>query len=172
MAGALVFVLPVPQWTDSKSISLDTLLAVLFCSPSPLFFESINSFKLSFKFLDLVQAIFFWVCVFHSPFFSFALQSCDDILELKLDELISQLKQVCGLSNHRFIDHLTSKLSSLSSPDDLFNFFTEMRGELVLIITVLSSVSPFLSFFMVFSSPTFLWVIGFGIMLVRDPWRQ
>lgn len=94
--------------------------------------------------------------MFHSPFFLFALQSCDDILELKLDELISQLKQVCGLSNHRFIDHLTSKLSSLSSPDDLFNFFTEMRGELVLIITVLSSVSPFLSFFMVFSSPTFL----------------
>ncbi|KAB1226851.1 Anaphase-promoting complex subunit 5 [Morella rubra] len=65
----------------------------------------------------------------HLGLFLLALtKSCDDILELKLDELISQLKQVCGLSNHRFIDHLTSKLSSLSSPDDLFNFFTEMRG--------------------------------------------
>uniref|UniRef100_A0A2N9F9B1 Reverse transcriptase zinc-binding domain-containing protein n=1 Tax=Fagus sylvatica TaxID=28930 RepID=A0A2N9F9B1_FAGSY len=55
-------------------------------------------------------------------------KSCDDILEPKLDELISQLREVCGLSNHRFIDHLTSRLSALSAPDDLFNFFTDMRG--------------------------------------------
>ncbi|XP_028751952.1 anaphase-promoting complex subunit 5 isoform X2 [Neltuma alba] len=55
-------------------------------------------------------------------------KSCDDILEPKLDELIHQLRVVGGLSNHWFIDHLTSRLSSLLSPDDLFNFFTEMRG--------------------------------------------
>lgn len=63
-----------------------------------------------------------------SLFFS---QSCDDILEPKLDELISQLREVFGVLNPRFIDHLTTRLSALSSPDDLFNFFTEMRGELV-----------------------------------------
>lgn len=55
-------------------------------------------------------------------------KSCDDILEPKLDELINQLRVVGGFSNHWFIDHLTSRLSSLLSPDDLFNFFTEMRG--------------------------------------------
>ena len=43
--------------------------------------------------------------------------------------------------NHWVTDHLTSRLSSLSSPDDLFNFFSEMRGELIL----------FRAFFHVFS---------------------
>ncbi|KAL4622206.1 hypothetical protein ACB092_06G280600 [Castanea dentata] len=55
-------------------------------------------------------------------------KSCDDILEPKLDELISQLREVFGVLNPRFVDHLTTRLSALSSPDDLFNFFTEMRG--------------------------------------------
>ncbi|KAG6658106.1 anaphase-promoting complex subunit 5 isoform X3 [Carya illinoinensis] len=55
-------------------------------------------------------------------------KSCDDILEPKLDELIRQLREVCGLLHDWFIDHLTSRLSSISSPDDLFNFFTDMRG--------------------------------------------
>lgn len=57
-------------------------------------------------------------------------QSCDDIFEPKLDELINQLREIGGLLNHWLTDHLTSKLSSLSSPDDLFNFFSDMRGTL------------------------------------------
>ncbi|TYK16330.1 anaphase-promoting complex subunit 5 isoform X2 [Cucumis melo var. makuwa] len=55
-------------------------------------------------------------------------KSCDDILEPKLEELINQLREVGGLLDHWLIDHLTSRLSSLASPDDLFNFFSEMRG--------------------------------------------
>ncbi|KAB8420567.1 hypothetical protein FH972_024963 [Carpinus fangiana] len=55
-------------------------------------------------------------------------KSCDDIFEPKLDELICQLREVCGSSNLWFIDHLTSRLSALSLADDLFNFFTDVRG--------------------------------------------
>ncbi|KAK6259408.1 hypothetical protein SCA6_013882 [Theobroma cacao] len=55
-------------------------------------------------------------------------KSCDDILEPKLDQLISQLREIGGLLDHWLTDHLTSRLSSLSSPDDLFNFFNDMRG--------------------------------------------
>ncbi|KAI4308123.1 hypothetical protein L6164_031229 [Bauhinia variegata] len=55
-------------------------------------------------------------------------KSCDDILEPKLDELIHQLRLIDGFSNHWVAGHLTNKLSSLSSPDDLFNFFSDIRG--------------------------------------------
>ncbi|XVE72336.1 hypothetical protein DITRI_Ditri11bG0031600 [Diplodiscus trichospermus] len=55
-------------------------------------------------------------------------KSCDDILEPKLEQLISQLREIGGLLDHWLTDHLTSRLSSLSSPDDLFNFFNDMRG--------------------------------------------
>uniref|UniRef100_A0A5B6Z0J0 Anaphase-promoting complex subunit 5 n=1 Tax=Davidia involucrata TaxID=16924 RepID=A0A5B6Z0J0_DAVIN len=55
-------------------------------------------------------------------------KSCDDILEPKLDELITQLREIGGLLNHWLSDHLTRRLSSLSSPDDLFNFFSDLRG--------------------------------------------
>ncbi|XWS75705.1 hypothetical protein CRYUN_Cryun01aG0114900 [Craigia yunnanensis] len=55
-------------------------------------------------------------------------KSCDDILEPKLEQLISQLREIGGLLDHWLNDHLTSRLSSLSSPDDLFNFFNDMRG--------------------------------------------
>ena len=61
-------------------------------------------------------------------FTSVVLQSCDDIFEPKLDELIAQLRDVGGLLNHWLNDHLTRRLSSLSSPDDLFNFFNDLRG--------------------------------------------
>ncbi|KAF8412756.1 hypothetical protein HHK36_000726 [Tetracentron sinense] len=54
-------------------------------------------------------------------------KSCDDILEPKLDELVNQLKEIGGLLNHWLSDHLTRRLSSLSSPDDLFNFFSSLR---------------------------------------------
>lgn len=56
------------------------------------------------------------------------LQSCDDILEPKLDQLINQLREIGSLLDHWLTDHVTSRLSSLSSPDDLFNFFNELRG--------------------------------------------
>ncbi|XP_052178885.1 anaphase-promoting complex subunit 5 [Diospyros lotus] len=63
--------------------------------------------------------------------FLFALtKSSEDILEPKLDELITHLREIGGLMNHWLIDHLTGRLSSLSSPDDLFNFFSELRGVL------------------------------------------
>ncbi|KAK4792003.1 hypothetical protein SAY86_022438 [Trapa natans] len=54
-------------------------------------------------------------------------KSCDDILEPKLEDLINQLREI-WTSEDWLTDHLTSRLSSLSSADDLFNFFTEMRG--------------------------------------------
>ncbi|XP_038680810.1 anaphase-promoting complex subunit 5 [Tripterygium wilfordii] len=55
-------------------------------------------------------------------------KSCDDILEPKLEDLLNQLRDIGGSLDHWLMDHLTSRLSALSSPDDLFNFFSEMRG--------------------------------------------
>ncbi|XP_010274116.1 PREDICTED: anaphase-promoting complex subunit 5 isoform X2 [Nelumbo nucifera] len=55
-------------------------------------------------------------------------KSCDDILEPQLDELINQLKEIGGLLNHWLSEHLTRKLSALSSPDDLFNLFSSLRS--------------------------------------------
>ncbi|TKY57197.1 Anaphase-promoting complex subunit 5 [Spatholobus suberectus] len=56
-------------------------------------------------------------------------KSCDDILEPKLDELIHQLRMMSqNWEASWVIDQLISRLSSLSSPDDLFNFFSDMRG--------------------------------------------
>ncbi|XP_027063423.1 anaphase-promoting complex subunit 5 isoform X1 [Coffea arabica] len=61
--------------------------------------------------------------------FLFALsKSCDGIFEPKLDELIGQLKELGDFLNDWLIDHLTRRLSSLASPDDLFNFFNDLRG--------------------------------------------
>ncbi|KAM7497686.1 hypothetical protein LguiA_022100 [Lonicera macranthoides] len=56
------------------------------------------------------------------------IKSCEDILEPTLDELITNLREVGGLLDHWLNDHLTRRLSSLSSPDDLFNFFSDLRG--------------------------------------------
>ncbi|KAK1397212.1 Anaphase-promoting complex subunit 5 [Heracleum sosnowskyi] len=56
------------------------------------------------------------------------IKSCDGILEPTLDQLITQLSEVGGLLNHWLTDHLTNRLASLSSPDDLFNFFSDLRG--------------------------------------------
>ncbi|CAI9759902.1 unnamed protein product [Fraxinus pennsylvanica] len=55
-------------------------------------------------------------------------KACDSIFEPSLDELIAQLREIGGLLNHWLSDHLTSRLSSLASPDDLFNFFNDLRG--------------------------------------------
>ncbi|XP_016537856.1 anaphase-promoting complex subunit 5 isoform X1 [Capsicum annuum] len=55
-------------------------------------------------------------------------KSSEDIFEPKLDELVSQLKEIGGVLNHWLSDHLARKLSSLASPDDLFNFFNDLRG--------------------------------------------
>lgn len=56
------------------------------------------------------------------------LQSCDDIFEPKLEELINQLSEVGEEMDAWLTDHLTNKFSSLASPDDLLNFFNDMRG--------------------------------------------
>ncbi|KAD4586371.1 hypothetical protein E3N88_23972 [Mikania micrantha] len=55
-------------------------------------------------------------------------KSCDDILEPTLDEFLKLLKEFGGISVNWLSDHVTGRLSSLSSPDDLFTFFTELRG--------------------------------------------
>ncbi|XP_047148692.1 anaphase-promoting complex subunit 5 isoform X2 [Vigna umbellata] len=56
-------------------------------------------------------------------------KSCDDILEPKLDELVHQLRMMSqNWEASWVIDQLMSRLSSLSSPDDLFNFFSDIRG--------------------------------------------
>ncbi|KAJ6846715.1 anaphase-promoting complex subunit 5 isoform X1 [Iris pallida] len=57
-------------------------------------------------------------------------RACDDFVEPSLEELVIQLKTVDGLVNDWLIEHLMSNLSSLSSPDDLFNFFDKLRGVL------------------------------------------
>jgi anaphase-promoting complex subunit 5 len=45
-----------------------------------------------------------------------------------LDDFSANLNEVGGLLNHWLNDNLTRRLSSLSSPDDLFNFFFDLRG--------------------------------------------
>ena len=40
-----------------------------------------------------------------------------------------QLKAVDDLANGWFCEQLTSSLSALISPDDLFNFFDKLQGE-------------------------------------------
>ncbi|RZC54226.1 hypothetical protein C5167_013081 [Papaver somniferum] len=57
-------------------------------------------------------------------------KSCDDIMEPQLDELINQLKETGGELYHWLNEKLTHKLSSLSSPDDLFNLFGDLQGVL------------------------------------------
>ncbi|XP_021988313.1 anaphase-promoting complex subunit 5 isoform X1 [Helianthus annuus] len=54
-------------------------------------------------------------------------KSCDDILEPTLDEFLKLLKEF-GVLYNWLTDHVTGRLSSLSSPDDLFTFFSELRG--------------------------------------------
>lgn len=56
------------------------------------------------------------------------MQECGGIFEPTLDELITQLKEIDGLLNHWLSDHLMGRLSSLASPDDLFNLFADLRG--------------------------------------------
>ena len=68
------------------------------------------------------------------------LQSYDDISEPKLEELLNQLKEISGSLGHWLIDHLTGRLSSLSAPDDLFSFFTEMRGQFLVFFNTFCSV--------------------------------
>ncbi|XP_010475395.1 PREDICTED: anaphase-promoting complex subunit 5 isoform X2 [Camelina sativa] len=55
-------------------------------------------------------------------------KSCDDIFEPKLEELINQLRDVGEEMDAWLTDHLTNRFSSLASPDDLLNFFNDMRG--------------------------------------------
>jgi anaphase-promoting complex subunit 5 len=55
-------------------------------------------------------------------------KSCDDIFEPKLEKLINQLREVGEEMDAWLTDHLTNRFSSLASPDDLLNFFNDMRG--------------------------------------------
>ncbi|GAB2285057.1 hypothetical protein Dimus_019513 [Dionaea muscipula] len=55
-------------------------------------------------------------------------KSCDNIWEPKLGDLMSQLRKIGGLLDLHLCDGLTDRLSSFASPDDLFNFFSELRG--------------------------------------------
>ncbi|CAN6185615.1 unnamed protein product [Urochloa humidicola] len=57
-------------------------------------------------------------------------RSCDDFREPSLEELLRQLKAVDDLTNGWLCKQLTSTLSQLNSPDDLFNFFDKLRGVL------------------------------------------
>lgn len=57
-------------------------------------------------------------------------RACDDFAEPSLEELLNQLKSINCLENDWLSHHLLSSLSSLSSPDDLFNFFDRIRGVL------------------------------------------
>lgn len=59
---------------------------------------------------------------------SWDMQECGGIFEPTLVELTAQLKEIGGLLNHWLSDHLMRRLSSLASPDDLFNFFADLRG--------------------------------------------
>lgn len=90
-------------------------------------------------------------------------QSYDDIFEPKLDELIHQLRGIGGLLNYWLTDHLTSKLLALSSPDDLFNFFSDMRGQFILNY-------PFFFF-----ADVVLYLLAdthlVSIFFFRNPWR-
>ncbi|KAL8139906.1 hypothetical protein V2J09_005927 [Rumex salicifolius] len=91
------------------------VLVQIYASPSPHFF-------LPEPFSSVSQ---------HNRFGLFLLaqsKCCDDILEPKLDKLVSQLREINEILGQHLTDELTNKLSSLSFPDDLFNFFSELRG--------------------------------------------
>ncbi|KAL0654483.1 hypothetical protein Bca4012_097174 [Brassica carinata] len=55
-------------------------------------------------------------------------KACDDMYEMKLEELINQLRELGDDVDAWLTENLTNQFSSLSSPDDLLNFFTDMRG--------------------------------------------
>ncbi|KAF9587419.1 hypothetical protein IFM89_002600 [Coptis chinensis] len=57
-------------------------------------------------------------------------KACDNFLEQKLDELINELDEIGGVLNQWLTEHLMHHLSSFKSPDDLFNFFSTLRGTL------------------------------------------
>ncbi|CAI0398448.1 unnamed protein product, partial [Linum tenue] len=56
------------------------------------------------------------------------LQSHGDFLEPKLADLLTQLKDISGSLGDWLIEHLTNRLSSLSSPDDLAVLFRTLGG--------------------------------------------
>ncbi|KAF9593443.1 hypothetical protein IFM89_022935 [Coptis chinensis] len=57
-------------------------------------------------------------------------KACDNFLEQKLDELLNELDEIGGVLNQWLTEHLMHHLSSFKSPDDLFNFFSTLRGML------------------------------------------
>nr|KAJ0185807.1 hypothetical protein LSAT_V11C900467260 [Lactuca sativa] len=93
-----------------------------FSVPFP--FASISQHNRLGSFLIALTKLCFSICLLSLS----ALKSCDDILEPTLDEFLKLLKEFGGLLDNWLSDHVTSRLSSLSSPDDLFTFFNELRG--------------------------------------------
>ncbi|EEF29594.1 anaphase-promoting complex subunit 5 isoform X2 [Ricinus communis] len=55
-------------------------------------------------------------------------KSYDDILEPTLEDLVNQLREIGGSLGQWLIHSLTNRVCNLLSPDDLFTFFSEMRG--------------------------------------------
>ncbi|RID48929.1 hypothetical protein BRARA_I05402 [Brassica rapa] len=55
-------------------------------------------------------------------------KACDGMYEMKLEELINQLREVGDDVDAWLTENLTNRFSYLSSPDDLLNFFTDIRG--------------------------------------------
>jgi anaphase-promoting complex subunit 5 len=60
--------------------------------------------------------------------FSLYPQTCEDYLEPPLEELLNQLKAIDISTHDWFRDHLINDLSSLTSADDLFNFFDRVQS--------------------------------------------
>ncbi|XP_078178031.1 anaphase-promoting complex subunit isoform X2 [Carex rostrata] len=58
-------------------------------------------------------------------------RSCEDYLEPPLEELLNQLKAIDVTVHDWFRDHLTTELDTLTSADDLFNFFDKVQTVLV-----------------------------------------
>ncbi|KAL0884534.1 hypothetical protein Bca101_008515 [Brassica carinata] len=70
-----------------------------------------------------------WICgIFLTEIFIYMMQACDDMYEMKFVEPINQLRDVGEEMDVWLTEHLSDRFSSLSSPDDLLNFFTDMRG--------------------------------------------
>ncbi|XP_020528576.1 anaphase-promoting complex subunit 5 [Amborella trichopoda] len=86
-------------------------------------YSSPASGPVPFPFLTIPQHNRFGVFLFSLT------KACDNFLEPPLEELISQLKATADELNEYFLEQLTSRLSSLTYPDDLHNFFISLRGQ-------------------------------------------
>ncbi|KAH0854494.1 hypothetical protein HID58_069195, partial [Brassica napus] len=103
---------------------LSTTASASTCSLSPRFHSFVFSSKLA---LSHTFSHTRSLCLLDRLYFILSC-SCDDIFEPKLENLINQLREVGEDMDAWLTDHLTNRFSSLTSPDDLLNFFNDMRG--------------------------------------------